>query len=167
MNETRATRGRVALLLCAWYIWLWWPAVLEEAAEIHLAFEVGLGVGSEGSEDFWVDIPGGDAAMVLTTVFIVNDKRDDLIPEAFLQHDQSTKAAVSIFEGVDAFKADMEMQDILQGNIALGLIFLQQGGQRSMDIFGLCAVLMRLRPELAGAHGAAPISLHAIEQKAM
>ena len=82
--------------------------VLEKLTQIHLAFEVGLGVGGEGSEDFWVDIPGGDAAMVLTTVFIVNDKRDDLIPEAFLQHDQSAEATVSIFKGMNSFKTDME-----------------------------------------------------------
>lgn len=124
-------------------------------------------MGDDFGEDGWIFVPFGDSVVVFPSLLIVDDKRHDLMPQAFLHHDQSAKAAVAIFEGVDAFKADMEIQDILQGNIALGLIFLQQGGQRSMDIFGLCAVLMRLRPEFAGAHGAAPVSLRAIEQKAM
>jgi uncharacterized protein len=54
------------------------------AEQIHLAFEVRLRAGGKVGKDFWICIPGGDAAMVLTTVFIVNDKRDDLMPEALL-----------------------------------------------------------------------------------
>ena len=58
--------------------------VLEKLTQIHLAFEVGLGVGGEGSEDFWISIPLSDTTMVLTAVLIVNDKWDDLMPEALL-----------------------------------------------------------------------------------
>ncbi len=105
--------------------------------------------------------------MVLTTVFIVNDKRDDLIPEAFLQHDQSTKAAVSIFEGVDAFKADMEIQDIIQLHILISLILLDQGSERFRDLLRRETVLMGMGTELAGSHRSVPVSLRAIEQEAM
>lgn len=74
----------MALLLCAWCTWLWRASVLEEAEEVHLVFEVGLGAGSDGVEKFWT----GVTDVVFATVFIVDDERDYLITEAPLHHDQ-------------------------------------------------------------------------------
>jgi hypothetical protein len=102
----------VALLLCAWYIWLWWPAVLEEAAEIHLAFEVGLGSASDISEDARIFIPCFQSSVIFATVLVIDDKGNYLMAQAFFNHNQSTKAAVTIFKGMDSLESDMEIQDV-------------------------------------------------------
>ena len=62
--------------------------------------------------------------MILATVFIIDDEGDDLVSEAFLNHNQPAEAAVSVFEGMDALEPDMEVQDISQLHFFLGLIFL-------------------------------------------
>lgn len=98
--------------------------VLEQSTQVHFAFEVGLGTGGDGGEKVRIGIPHGDAAMVLAAVLIVNDKWDDLVPEAFLQHDQSSHAAVAVFKGMNAFEPDMEVQNVSQLHFFLGLIFL-------------------------------------------
>ena len=61
--------------------------------------------------------------MILATVFIIDDEGDDLVSEAFLYHDQSPQAAVSVFEGMDALEPDMEVQNVSQLHFFLGLIF--------------------------------------------
>jgi hypothetical protein len=83
---------------------------------------VGLGTGGEVSKDFWICIPGGDAFVVLASVFVINDERGNLVSEAFLQNNQSSKATVAIFKGVDALKANMELHNITQLNFPLGFI---------------------------------------------
>jgi hypothetical protein len=57
--------------------------------------------------------------VVFAALLIIDDKWDDLVSQAFFHHDQPAQSAVSIFEGVDAFKADMEVKDILQGDVTL------------------------------------------------
>ena len=95
---------------------------MEQSTQVHFSLEVGLGAGGEVGEDFWVGIPGGDATMILTTVLIIDDEGGNLVSETFFEHDQSTKATVAIFKGVDALKANMELQDITQLNFPLGFI---------------------------------------------
>jgi hypothetical protein len=61
--------------------------VLEQSTQIHFAVEVGLGPCGDGGKDFWVRIPEGDAFMVFSAVFIIDDEWDDLVSETFLRHD--------------------------------------------------------------------------------
>ena len=124
-------------------------------------------MGGDFGKEGWIFVPHGDAAVVFSTLLIVNDERYDLVSQTFLHHDQPTQAAITVLKRMYPLELDMEVQDILQGNITLRLIILQQSGQCSMDLIGWRAVLMMLRPELAGAHSAAPVSPRSIEQKAM
>ncbi len=98
--------------------------VLEQSTQIHFAIEVGLGAGGEVGEDFWVGIPCCDTFMVFSAVFVIDDKGDNLVSEAFFEHDQSSKTAVAVFEGMNPFKADVKVQNISQLHFFLGLIFL-------------------------------------------
>jgi hypothetical protein len=50
--------------------------------------------------------------VVFATLLIVNDEWDDLMTQAFLQQDHSPESAVAVFEGMNTFKADMEIQNI-------------------------------------------------------
>ena len=110
--------------LCAWSVWLWWSAVLEEAAEIHLAFKVGLGSASDIGEDARIFIPCFQSSMIFATVLVIDDKGNYLMAQAFFDHDQSAKTAVAVLKGVDLLEADMEIQDILKRHDVLGLVFL-------------------------------------------
>ena len=47
-------------------------------------------------------------------MLVVIDKGDELVPEAFLHHNQPVEAAVAVFKGMDTFEPDMEVQDIRQ-----------------------------------------------------
>ena len=87
--------------------------VLEEAADVHFAFEMGLGAVDGFGEDSGIGIPLGYSTVVFATVFIVDDKWNDLVTKAFFEHNQSAEAAVTIFEGADALKSDMEIQYIV------------------------------------------------------
>ena len=124
-------------------------------------------MGGDFGKEGWIFVPHGDAAVVFSTLLIVNDERYDLVSQTFLHHDQPTQAAITVLKRMYPLELDMEVQDILQGNITLRLIILQQSGQCSMDLLGRCAVLVRSRPELAGAHNASTVSLRAVEEKAM
>ena len=66
-------------------------------------------MGSDGGKDFWVRIPEDDAFMVFSAVLIVDDEGDDLMAQAFFEHDQSAEAAVTVFEGVDPFETDIKI----------------------------------------------------------
>lgn len=81
---------------------------MEQSTQVHFSLEVGLSAGGKVGEDFWVGIPGGDAFMIFATVLIVDDEGDDLMAQAFFEHDQSAEATVSIFKGMNSYKTDME-----------------------------------------------------------
>ena len=62
--------------------------VLEQFTEIHFAFEVALRTEDEVTEDAGIDIPIDDTFVVLTSVLFINDKGNDLMSKALLDHDQ-------------------------------------------------------------------------------
>ena len=79
---------------------------------------------SDGGEGSGVCFPRCDSSVVFATVFVVDDEWDNLVAQAFLHHDQSAEAAVSVFKGMDTLEPDMEVQDVSQLHFFLGLIFL-------------------------------------------
>lgn len=56
-----------------------------------------------------VGLPLLNAAVVSTSVLVIIDKGDDLMAQAFLNHNQPAEAAVTVFEGVDPFETDMKI----------------------------------------------------------
>ena len=85
---------------------------------------MGLGADGVSGEEFWVAFPHGDATMVLTAVLIVNNERNYLMPKTFLHLNQPAEATDAVFERVDSFKSNVQLQDILQLHFFLGLISL-------------------------------------------
>ena len=77
-------------------------------------------MGGDFGEDGWIFIPLGDAVVVFSPLLIIDDERHNLMSQAFLHHNQPAQAAVAILKGVDAFKANMEIQNL----ILFDIIFL-------------------------------------------
>ena len=70
------------------YLWLNGSLVLEQFAEVHFAFEVTLRAKDEVTEDAGIDIPIDDTFVILASVLVINDKGNDLMSKALLDHDQ-------------------------------------------------------------------------------
>lgn len=62
-------------------------------------------------------------------MLIVDDDRGEAVAQALFEHQQATDTAVAVLEGVDALELHMKIQDILQGDRLLGLVFLTHGGE--------------------------------------
>ena len=60
--------------------------------------------------------PVGNAAVVGTPAFIVDDEWIDTVVKTLLQHDQEADAAVIIPKGTDLLEADAKIQDALRVN---------------------------------------------------
>ena len=59
--------------------------------------------------------PFAKASVVEQFQFVGNDEWDYVVCEAFLEHDESADAAVTILEWVDAFELAVEVYDVLKG----------------------------------------------------
>ncbi len=58
--------------------------------------------------------PVGEAAVVEGFEGICDDKGDDVVREAFFEHDETADTAVAILEGVNAFEGVVEVQNIIK-----------------------------------------------------
>ena len=65
-------------------------------------------------EAFFV-IPLFEATVVEQLQVILDDKRYYVVLQALLEEDQTTYTAVSVLEGMDAFKSYMKGYDVLKG----------------------------------------------------
>ena len=54
---------------------------------------------------------------------ICDDKGDDVISEAFLEHDEATNAAIAILEGMNLLEAHMEIKKIFKRFLFDGVVF--------------------------------------------
>lgn len=116
--------------------------ILQQSAGIHLVSQAILGEFGFCHKQVWVCLPFLDATIVFTSMFVIIDKGDDLVPKAFLHHEQPAEAAISIFEGMDAFKPDMEVQDVSQLHFFLDLVFLKQSTECLGDLLWRETILM-------------------------
>ena len=57
---------------------------------------------------------------------IGNDERKMSICHAFLEHDESPYTAVSVLEGVDTFETMMQVQNVIERLLFLGIVFFEQ-----------------------------------------
>ena len=58
---------------------------------------------------------------------IVNDKRNNIVFQTLLKHNQSAHTPVAVLERMDPLKLHMEVQNILKSLFFLSAIFRQQG----------------------------------------
>ena len=112
-------------------------------------------------------MPFLDAAQVSGPALVVDDEGYATMAQALLHHDQPAEAAVAVFEGMDMFEADMEVQDVPKVVFFLGLIFLNQSVELLGDLLRGKTILMWTGTEFSSSHGAVPVSLCAIKEKAM
>lgn len=67
-------------------------------------------------------------------MFIVHDKRNDIMPKTLFQHDHSTNATIIVIERMDLFKASVEIQNGIEINRFI-FISLNQLFQFTADLF--------------------------------
>ena len=57
---------------------------------------------------------------------IRNDERNMSICHAFLEHDESAYTSVSVLEGVDTFETMMQVQNVIERLLFIGIVFFEQ-----------------------------------------
>jgi len=65
-------------------------------------------------------------------MFMVNDKREDIIFKAFFKHNDTPYSAVAVLKRMDAFEPEMEVHDIFNFNI----LFLMVIGKQFLNFSG-------------------------------
>ena len=73
-----------------------------------------------------VDVaPFAQAAVVEHFEFVCNDKRNNAAIEALLEHDKAPHAAIAVLKRMDAFKAYMQVKDVLKSVMACMVVIKQ------------------------------------------
>lgn len=65
------------------------------------------------------------AAVVEHFEFVCNDKRNNAAIEALLEHDKAPHAAIAVLKRMDAFKAYMQVKDVLKSVMACMVVIKQ------------------------------------------
>lgn len=99
---------------------------LQEALQGDLCLEAHLGLRAGIHQDAAILVPLADAVQIAGATLIVDDKGRDLVPEAFLEHQQASDAAIAVFKGVDALELHMEVKDFVEADLIMGFILLEQ-----------------------------------------
>ena len=79
--------------------------------------------------------PFAEAAVVEEFEFFGDDEWGKAVGKALLEHHQAAYSAVAVLEGVDALELAVEVDDVFQRLLLLGVIGLEQGGHLCMDLF--------------------------------
>lgn len=66
--------------------------------------------------------PVGEASVVEDLEGICDDKGDNVVREAFFEHDETPDTAVAILEGVNALECVVEVQNIIEGLLFYALV---------------------------------------------
>ena len=109
---------------------------LQEALQGDLRLEAHLGLHTDIHQDTAILVPLADAVQITSAALIVDDEWRDLVPEAFLEHQQASNATIAIFKRTDALEADMEIQNLMEADIFLRFVLLEQlidGSSLSID----------------------------------
>ena len=67
--------------------------------------------------------PFAEAAIIEELEVIGDDERDEVISEAFLEHDEATHASVAILERMNLLEADMEIKNVFERLALDGVVF--------------------------------------------
>ena len=95
------------------------PKVIQVSLKAILGGEAGV-----HKEAFFV-IPFFKTAVVEQLQIVLNDKRNNIMLQALLKEDQAAYTAISVLEGMDAFKSHMEGYDVLKGLRGQSIILCQ------------------------------------------
>ena len=80
-------------------------------------------------------VPFMQATIINHLQVILNNKRDNVIFEAFLEKDESTDTPVAILKRMDTLKIMMECNDLFERMIRTGVIVGQQFENLRLDFF--------------------------------
>ena len=98
---------------------------LQEALQGDLSLETHLGFHADIHQNTAILVPLADAIQITGAAFIVDDKGRDLVPEAFLEHQQASNAAIAICEGTDALEPNMELKNLMEADVLLSFILFE------------------------------------------
>jgi hypothetical protein len=63
------------------------------------------------------------SAIIEHLQIICDDEGDDVVSEAFHEHNEATYASIAILEGMNLLEADMEIKDVFEGLALDGVVF--------------------------------------------
>ena len=105
-----------------------------EFLELDLGFEAVLGFHYHVYQFVSVGVPLFDPAQVSGAAFVVDDEGHHIVAQTFLEHKQSTDAAIAVLEGEDFLKTDMEVQNVVALDLGLLFVCSDQLCQSGMDL---------------------------------
>ena len=105
-----------------------------ELLKFDLGFEAVLGFHHHVHQFVAVFVPFLDTTEVAGAAFVVDDKWHHAVAQTFLKQDESADAAVSILEGENLLKPNMEIQDMIPLDLSLVLVACDQFSQTGMDL---------------------------------
>ena len=109
-------------------------SVSKKLLQIDLGGEALLGFLTGNKQGRFVVVPITEALEILSTAFIIQDERHDFVAEALFEHQESADATVTILEGMNPFKSNVEVQDLEQFDFFQTFILSQQCTQLRVDI---------------------------------
>ena len=67
--------------------------------------------------------PFAKATIVEEFQVVCDDEGDDVVSEAFFEHDEATHATVTILEGMNLLETDMKVKNVFEGLALDGVVF--------------------------------------------
>ena len=77
---------------------------------------------------------------VVGAAFVVQDEGHDFVAEALFEHQKSADTTVAVFERMDPFKSNVEIQNPKQIDLFQAFILSQQYAQLGVDILRRCGL---------------------------
>ena len=71
--------------------------------------------------------PFTKAAIIEELEVVCDDEGDDVISEAFLEHDEAPNTSIAILEGMNLLEANVEIKDVFEGLALDGVIIREEG----------------------------------------
>ena len=99
---------------------------LQKALQGDLSLEAHLGFHADIHQNTAVLVPLADAIQIASAALIIDDEGRNLMPEAFLEHQQASNATITILKGTDAFKSNMEVEYLMESDVFLRFVLFEQ-----------------------------------------
>ena len=108
---------------------------------IQISFKAVLGGKAGVHKEAFFAIPFFEAAVVEQLQVILDNEGDNIVLQTLLEEDQTAYTAVSVLEGMDAFKGHMKGYNVLKGFSGQCVIVCQQLAHLTGNIFGKRGVI--------------------------
>ena len=119
-NITKASRTAVYEPCVRVSVFMRYSEIIQVFLEGILRWETGVGQVS------FFPIPLLQSAVIEHFYAVLNNKRHNIVFQAFLEHNQTTDTPVAVLERVNALKTHMERKDIFKLHCFLAVILIEQ-----------------------------------------